>query len=278
MPRFSINVSMMLNEYPFLERFSAAADLGFGGVDIQFPYEFPAAEIARAARGAGVEVVLFNLPAGDLPRGGRGLACAPERRTEFQRAVDEALPYLEALGNRRLNILAGRVDNRRERQAHIDVLVANIEYASSAYAHLELNIMIEPVNGFDVPGYLLQTASQAMEVIGSSDVDGLAIQYDIYHQHRMGRDVLADLQACLPRIAHIQFADAPGRHEPGTGEIDFDTLFNRIDELGYRGWVGAEYLPSGPTRDTLHWFPGQQASTERAASDPGSGLTGCDNE
>lgn len=254
MPKFSINVSMMLQEYPFLDRFRIAAEAGFTGVDIQFPYDVPAAQIATAVKSAGVEVVLFNLPAGDLIQGGRGLACDPDRKQDFQNGVRQALAYVDALGNRRVNVLTGKIDSNKEVRDHLDTLIENLEYTVDVLDPLGVTVMVEPVNGFDVPDYLLQTLSSTVEVIENINSEKVKIQFDIYHRHRMKEKIEKALEKYLSLIGHIQFADSPGRHEPGTGEINFTEIFNKIDELGYADWVGAEYIPSKHTLDTLTWF------------------------
>ena len=257
MPKYSINVSMMLREYPFLDRFKIAADAGFTGVDIQFPYDVPAAQIAKAVESAGVEVVLINLPAGDLIQGGRGLACDPDRKQEFQNGVRRALAYVDALGNKRVNVLAGKIDRNKEVQDHLDTLVENLEYTVDVLGPLGVTVMVEPVNGFDVPDYLLQTLSSTAQVIENTNSGKVKIQFDIYHRYRMKERIETALEEYFSLIGHIQFADSPGRHEPGTGEINFTEIFNKIDELGYEDWVGAEYIPSKHTLETLTWFQRQ---------------------
>ena len=254
MPDFSINVSMMLQEYPFLERFKVAADAGFSGVDIQFPYNTPPEEIAEAVKAADVEVVLFNLPAGDLVEGGRGLASEPGKQQAFRDGANQALAYAEILGNKRVNVLAGKVDSSRDVREHIEALIENLEYAYSVFSPLGVTVMVEPVNGHDVPDYLLQTLDDTLNVIEEVGDEKIKIQFDIYHRHRMEEDILGKLEKHLPLISHIQFADSPGRHEPGTGEINFADVFKKIDDVGYAGWVGAEYIPSTHTLDTLAWF------------------------
>lgn len=254
MPRFSINVSMMLGEYAFLDRFAAAADLGFAAVDIQFPYDHPAEDVARRIEAAGVEVVLHNLPAGDRAAGDLGIAAVPGRQEEFRQGVDTALTYSRALGNRRVNVLAGRPPEGESPDRCRDVLAENLAYAAERFAREDVTVMAEPVNGRDAPGFLLQTTESALSAFEAAARPNLMLQFDLYHRQVMQGDLIPALERFLPRIAHIQFADTPGRHEPGTGEINFERVFTAIDELGYTGWVGAEYLPSGATADSLDWF------------------------
>jgi hydroxypyruvate isomerase len=253
MARFSINVSMMLREYPFLDRIRAAADLGFAGIDIQFPYDVEAKAVARAVHTAGVEVVLFNVSAGDFAAG-VGLASTPGLQARFRAAVETARGYTDALGNRRVNVIAGCLPEGVSRAGYLDTLVENLGFAAEAFAPLGVTVMLEPLNGRDVPGFLLQTTESAREVIARVGGDRVKIQFDVYHRQRAQGEIIAGLRENLPHIAHIQFADNPGRHEPGTGEINFDNLFAAIDASGYAGWVGAEYLPIGATADSLGWF------------------------
>lgn len=254
MPRFSINVSFMLHEHAFLDRFAAAADLGFAAVDIQFPYDHPPEAVARRARAAGVDVVLINLPAGDRAAGEIGIAALPGREAEFRAGIETARAYCRALGNRRVNVLAGRVPDGVAPDACRAVLAENLRRAAEAFARDDVTVMVEPINGIDAPGFLIQTAEDALAAIDRAGAAGLALQLDLYHHRMMGGDPVPALERHLARISHVQFADAPGRHEPGTGDIDFARAFAALDGLAYAGWVGAEYRPSGTTADSLGWF------------------------
>lgn len=254
MPRFSINVSMMLQEHAFLDRFEAAADLGFAGVDIQFPYAFAAEDVARAARRAGVEIVLINVPAGDLGSGGDGLACVPSRRQAFAAALEETASYAAVLGVKRVNVLSGRVPEGEASETAMSTLTDNLRLAADRLATLGVTVMVEPCNGRDVPRFLIQRTADAIAAIDEASRPNLAVQFDFYHRQIMEGDLIAGFEAALPRIAHLQFADTPGRHQPGTGEIDFDAIFAAIDASGYAGWVGAEYRPTGTTAASLGWL------------------------
>ena len=254
MPRFSINVSFMLTDLPFLERFRAAAELGFAAVDVQFPYDHPAEAVARAARSAEVEVVLINLPAGDRAAGDLGIAALPGRETEFRDGAARALDYARALGTRRVNILAGRPPPDAAAERCRAVMAENLAYAAALFAPEGITVMLEPVNGRDAPGFFLQTTEDALAVIELAGVENLKVQFDLYHRQIMQGDLIPALERHLPQIAHIQFADTPGRHQPGSGEINFERVFAAIDALGFQGWVGAEYIPSGPLADSLAWF------------------------
>lgn len=253
MPRFSINVSMMLGEYDFLDRFAAAADLGFEGVDIQFPYEHDAEAVAERARRAGVEIVLINLPAGDLTTGGDGLACVPGREAAFDEAIEQARAYAGVLGAERVNVLAGRVPEGCAPNLARETLTGSLRRAADAFVPDGVTVMMEPCNRFDVPRYCVDRTEEAVAIIAEADRPNLAIQYDFYHRQMTQGRLIDGLRDNLAKIAHIQFADVPGRHEPGTGEVDFANVFSAIDESGYRGWVGAEYRPRGRTEDSLNW-------------------------
>ena len=253
MPRFSINLSMMLQELSFPERFAAAAGLGFAGVDIQLPYDHPAEALGARARAAGVEVVLLNLPAGD-PEAEAGIAALPGREAEFRAGMDQALAYCRALACTRVNVLAGCVPPGLEREACKAVLADNLARAAAFFGRQGITVMVEPLNGRDVPGFLLQTTEGALEAIARAGGENLCLQLDLYHRQVMQGDLIAALERHLPQIAHIQFADNPGRHEPGSGEINYARVFQAIDALGYQGWVGAEYQPRTTTAESLDWF------------------------
>lgn len=254
MPRFSINLSMMLQEHAFLDRFQAAADLGFSGVDIQFPYDHPADEIAKRAQIAGIEIVLINVPAGDLMTGGNGLACVPGREEEFAAGLDLATTYVRALGCQRVNVLTGRVPVGVSQVEAEETFIGNLRLAADTFAPLGVTVMMEPCNQRDVPGYLVSRTDHALSLIDRAGRDNLALQFDFYHRQITEGDLIEGFHAALARIAHVQFADNPGRHEPGTGEINFERIFEAIDDSGYTGWVGAEYRPSGRTADSINWL------------------------
>lgn len=257
MPRFSANLSFLYQELPFLERFAAAARSGFRGVEFHFPYEWPADQVARAAREAGVEVVLFNFPAGDWAAGERGLGCLPGRVAEFRAGVARALDYARVLGCRQINCLAGIAPAEAAAGELFDTLVDNLRHAADAAAAHGIRVLAEPLNTVDTPGFFLKHTAQAATLMEAVGRDNAFIQYDIYHAQVMEGDLARTLARHLPRIGHIQFADNPGRGEPGSGEINFPWLFAEIDRLGYAGWVGAEYRPHGAdTESGLGWLQG----------------------
>lgn len=261
MPRFAANLSMMFTEVPFLERFEAAAKAGFQAVEFQFPYAFDAGELRQRLVDHSLEPVLHNLPAGDWVAGDRGVACNPERIDEFRDGVKHAIDYARTLGVRQLNCLAGIVPPGVE---HSDVwlcLVENLAYAARELGKYDIRLMLEACNRHDVPGFLIDTSSAALHAIDDAGSENLWLQYDVYHMQRSEGDLIPTISRLLPRIGHIQVADNPGRHQPGTGEIHYPFLFAMLDRLGYKGWVAGEYIPQGPTADGLAWCRSMARST-----------------
>jgi hydroxypyruvate isomerase len=254
MPRFSANLSTLFTEHPLLDRFAAARDLGFRAVEIQFPYDSPAELMRQAKERNGVEVALFNIPAGDLLRGGAGLAGMPGREGHFRAAVAEARLYVEALRPAAVNVLAGWPPPVVDRAACRAALITNLRYAAEVLAPYGVRVLLEPINSRDRPDSLIATTAAAREAIAAAGAGALALQYDVYHATTMGEDVVADITVLAPEIGHIQFADVPGRHEPGTGTIDFAAVFTAIDRSGYRGFVGAEYTPATTTAASMAWL------------------------
>jgi hydroxypyruvate isomerase len=249
-PRLAANLSTLFPEVDFLERFAAAAKAGFRYVEYQFPYAWPADELARRVRDAGVELVLHNLPAGDFKKGDRGIASLPGREREFRDGVERAIDYARTARCPRLNCLAGIAPVDRE---HFAVLVDNVRYAARTLGAAGLSLTLEPINTRTVPGFFLSRSAQALEVLNAAGEGNAFLQYDFFHMQIMEGDLAASVERLLPRIGHIQLADVPERHEPGTGEINFDFLLRRLDVLGYSGYVGCEYNPKGDTLEGLKW-------------------------
>jgi len=254
MPRFSANISTLFGEYPVLDRFRAARRAGFSAVEIQFPYTIPVDDLVRAKTAAGVTVALINLPAGDVAAGELGLAGLLGRETAFGEAIARGRHYAEALGCPTVNVLAGVPGREAAVEDCLDVLVDNLHAAAAAFAEAGIRVVTEAINDRDVPGFLLTTSAAAIAAIARADHANLALQYDVYHMHIMEEAPIPALARLGPRIGHVQFADAPGRHEPGSGEIDFAALFAALDAIGYDGWTGAEYTPSTTTEESLEWF------------------------
>jgi len=257
-PKFAANLSMLFTEAPLLERFERAARAGFTAVELQFPYDTPAEQLQQALFRNRLTLVLHNLPAGNWAAGERGIACHPDRVEEFRKGVDTALAYAAALGAPQLNCLAGIRPANVPVETARRVLVDNLRFAATRLKAQGLKLLIEPINTHDLPGFFLHGTRQALDLIAEVAKDGKAdnlfLQYDVYHMQRMEGDLARTLAANLEKIAHIQIADNPGRHEPGTGEINFDFLFAHLDRIGYTGWVGCEYLPAATTEAGLGWM------------------------
>jgi len=254
MAKIAANLSLLFPQLPFLERFMAARKAGFRWVEYQFPYAFGGArEVADAARAAGVEVVLHNLPAGDAAKGDRGIACQPARAGEFREGVERAIEYAKAAGCTRLNALAGVSPEGVPRGKVQETLVENLRYAAGKLKSAGLALLTEPCNPRTIPGFFLTTSKQGIEVIDAAGADNLMLQYDVFHMQIVEGDLAKTIERLLARIGHIQIADVPDRHEPGTGEINFPWLLAHIDRLGYQGWIGAEYIPKADTLQGLTW-------------------------
>ena len=254
MPRFAANLTLLFTEVPFLQRFERAARAGFTAVEFLFPYAWPAADIKAGLDAHGLQLVLHNLPPGDWDGGDRGLACHPDRVDEFRASVAHGIGYAKVLGVTQLNCLAGIAPNGVA-DAHLrQTLVNNLRFAAAEFKAAGLKLLLEPINSFDMPGYCVNRTAQALAILDQVGADNTFVQYDIYHAQRMEGDLAATLQKHLARIGHLQLADNPGRHEPGTGEINFAFLFAHLDRLGYSGWVGCEYRPTTHTEAGLGWL------------------------
>jgi hydroxypyruvate isomerase len=254
MPRFAANLSMMFNEVPFLDRFSAAAAAGFRGVEYLFPYDHGPEEIGRRLREHRLENVLFNLPPGDWSAGERGITCIPGREAEFRAGVEQALTYAKALGVSRLHAMAGLAPSNATLEALNSTYIGNLRYAAEKLAPHKITLMIEPINTRDMPAFYLTTQVKSAEVCAAVNLPNIMMQFDCYHTQIMEGDLETRLRRYAPRLGHIQIASVPKRNEPDTGEINYPYLFNVIDEIGYDGWVGCEYRPAGKTSDGLNWL------------------------
>ncbi len=264
MPRFCANLSMLYGEHAFLDRFAAAAADGFTGVEYLFPYAFAAEDLVERLRANGLTQVLHNLPAGDWEAGERGIACLPDRVSEFQDGVGKAIDYATALGCTQVNCLAGIAPDGEPSDRLAQTFVDNLRFAARRLADAGIKLLIEPINTLDIPGFFLTGTDQATALIDQAGTSNIYVQYDAYHMQIMEGDLARTIETNLTRIAHVQVADNPGRHEPGSGEINYPFLFAHLDRVGYRGWVGCEYKPAGATTDGLGWLvpylPAQQAA------------------
>jgi hydroxypyruvate isomerase len=253
MPRFAANLSMMFTEVPFLDRFERAAKAGFGAVEFLFPYAWPTAEIHARLQANGLTLVLHNLPAGDWDAGERGIACHPDRVGEFRQGVEAAIQCAKVLGVPRLNCLAGKAPAGVPAELLRATLVGNLRHAAARLADEGLQLLLEPINRHDIPGFYVHRTDQALQLLDEVGASNAFLQYDIYHAQRTEGEIAATLQRNITRIGHVQLADNPGRHEPGTGEINYPFLFRHLDRIGYDGWVGCEYKPGTTTEAGLDW-------------------------
>ena len=254
MPKFAANLTMMFTEVDFTERFSLAADAGFKAVEFLFPYPYAAERLKSLLDDNGLELVLHNFPAGDWQAGDRGIACLPDRIQEFQDGVGQAIEYAKTLGCRRLNSLAGIAPKGTDQGQLRQVFVENIGFAATSCAKEGITLLIEPINTQDIPDFFLRNTQQALEILKDVGADNVKLQYDIYHMQIMEGNLARTIEEHIDIIDHIQLADNPGRHEPGTGEIHYPFLFQHIDKLKYPGWIGCEYKPAGDTRAGLGWL------------------------
>ena len=267
MPKFAANLTMQFNEAPFLERFEAAAVAGFRAVEFLLPYAWPASDLASLLQRHDLKNILFNIAAGDWDNGERGLAALPGREADFLRAVDLGITYAKALGTPNLHVMAGLVPTLgngtpndaamvAQRKKMHAAYVANLRHAASETASHGITLLIEPINGHDMPGYFLATQAQAHAIREEVGAPNLKVQMDFYHVQMSEGDLAAKLRQYLPHVGHIQIAGVPGRHEPDIGEINYPYLFALLDELGYDGWVGCEYRPRAGTVEGLGWLLG----------------------
>jgi hydroxypyruvate isomerase len=254
MPRFAANLTMMYNEVDFLDRFEAAARSGFKGVEYLFPYPFSKEELAERLQQHRLTQVLHNLPAGDWEAGDRGIACLPDRVGEFRDGVGEAIDFAQALDCKQVNCLAGISPEGVDRDVVRATFVSNLKFAADKLKKAGIRLLIEPINTRDIPGFYLCRTQQGLDIIAEVGSDNIALQYDIYHMQIMEGDLGPTIESNLAHIGHMQLADNPGRHEPGTGEINYPFLFEFIDKLGYSGWIGCEYKPAAKTEEGLGWI------------------------
>ncbi len=254
MPKFAANLTMLFNEVDFPARFAEAAKAGFTGVEYLFPYAYGKTELRALLDEHQLVQVLHNLPAGDWDAGERGIACHPDRVGEFQDGVGRAIDYATALGCRQVNCLAGITPDGVEPGRVRETFVDNLRFAAGRLGEAGIRLLAEPINTRDIPGFYLCNTRQALDIFDAVGSDNLFLQYDIYHMQIMEGDLAPTIERQRERIAHMQLADNPGRHEPGTGEINYAFLFDFIDAIGYQGWIGCEYKPQAGTHEGLGWF------------------------
>ncbi len=253
MPKFAANLSMMFNEVPFQERFAAAANAGFHGVEFLFPYELPAQELGSLLKHHALQNVLFNLPPGNWEAGERGIASLPGRERDFRESVAVAIEYALALGTPCLHAMAGLLPTGADRQRHRSVYIENLRYAAQELAKQGRTLLIEPINTRDMPGFFLNTQAEAHAICVAAGEPNIKVQMDLYHAQIVEGDLAVKLRKYIQGIGHIQIASVPERHEPDDGEVNYPYLFRLLDELQYNGWIGCEYRPRGRTEDGLGW-------------------------
>jgi len=264
MPQFAANLSLMYTEVPFADRFAAAARDGFQAVEFLFPYAYKPADLAALLRDNGLQLVLFNAPPGgaDLPamatawdRQARGTAALPGHEGEFRAGVQTALQYAQVLNCPRIHVMSGIVPPGVERESLKGLAVDNLRWAAAEAAREGRDILIEPINLRDMPRYFLNRQDHAHELLDAVQAPNLKVQMDLYHCQIVEGDVATKLHRYLPtgRVAHIQIAGVPARHEPDRGELNYPYLFDTLDALGYTGWVGCEYRPAAGTTEGLGW-------------------------
>ncbi len=260
MPRFAANLNMLFTDVPYMERFAQARAVGFTAVeagfvpaDPLFPYEYDVAAAAAELRRLGLRQVLINVPLGDRTKGDRGIAAHPARRAEFREGIGRALDAARRLECRQVNCLVGLRDEAVPFEEQWACLVDNLRVAARTLEGAGITLTVEPLNTFDLKGFLLARTPEAVRLLGEVGAPNLRVQYDVYHMQKMEGNIVNTLREHMSRIGHIQIADPPGRNQPGTGELNFTTILGAVDDVGYQGYVGLEYKPLGSTRESLLW-------------------------
>ncbi len=265
MLNFTANLSVLFTEVAPIDRFRTAKQAGFSAVEIQFPYELTATAIKNQLDENGLKLVMFNVAAHDLLQGGEGLAAVPERRGPFKLAVSEALDYAGLLQPEAINVLPGCCLDHANLGHYLETFTESLLYAAEAFSPLGIKTVFEAINTYDMPGFIIHSGAQMLDVLGQLNHPDVFMQYDIYHMQMMAENPGQFIAEHADKIGHIQFADCPGRGQPGTGLIDFDKLFSDIGASAYSGWIGAEYKPVGTTADSLVWLKGAQSQHPKFA-------------
>ncbi len=254
MPDFAVNLSLLFTEVPLPERFAAAAEQGFGKVEIQFPYELPAAQIATLLAENQQQLILLNAPAGNWLAGDRGIACQPHRVDEFRQGVILAIDYAKKINCHNINILSGIVPEDCDYALAEKTFIDNLKFCAEEFTHAGIQLLTEAINTQDIPGFFLNNSAQAFALFTAVGHANIKLQYDIYHMQIMEGNLIQTLRNNLDKIGHIQFADVPGRHEPQTGELNFSNIFKALDDMGYSGITSLEYNPSVSTSKSFAWL------------------------
>jgi hydroxypyruvate isomerase len=253
-PKFAANLTMMFNEVAFPQRFAAAAAAGFKAVEFLFPYDHPAQEVASWLKEHHLENVLFNLPPGDWAGGERGIAALPGREEEFRAGVARGIEYALALGTKRVHMMAGLIPSGADLGELRDVYLDNLRYAAREMGKHGITLLIEPINGRDMPNYFLHSQAEGHALREASGEANVKVQMDFYHAQIVEGDLAKTFAKYFDGIGHVQIASVPDRNEPDDGEVNYPYLFRLLDKLGYEGWIGCEYRPRGKTEDGLGWL------------------------
>ncbi|WP_077213330.1 2-oxo-tetronate isomerase [Bacillus dakarensis] len=255
MNQFSVNISTVFTEYPFLDRFKKAREAGFQYVECQFPYDYSIEAIKAELNINQLTLDLINLYPGDWSQGERGLAIDPNRQLDFRESVEKGIQYAQALDVKKIHCMAGIIKEEFDNNQLNDLYIKNIQYAAEKMAEHDITILIEPINTFDMPGYFLCSAEQAVKLLNKIDCHNVKIQFDFYHIQRIQGNLLSTFEQMIDKIGHVQIADVPGRHQPGTGEVQYENIFRAVKELGYDGHIGLEYIPKGKSEESFTWLP-----------------------
>jgi hydroxypyruvate isomerase len=261
MPKFAANLSSLFTEASFLERFGLARRNGFAAVEYLFPYDYPKEQLAEHLGQHDLRQVLFNLPSGNWEAGERGIACAPRRISEFEEGVALGLEYALALDCRQLNCIPGIMPLDNCPLTVRETLVSNLRYAATVLSEHNIRLLIEPINAYDYPDYFLNRSTHALAILNEVAHPNLFLLYDVYHMQIMEGNLTHTIAQNISMISHVQIGDVPGRHEPGTGEINFGHLFRQLDALGFEGWIGCQYTPLLSTQQSLDWIVPYRAET-----------------
>ncbi|AWK84053.1 2-oxo-tetronate isomerase [Photobacterium damselae] len=253
MTRFAANLTMLFNEVDFLDRFEKAHQCGFKAVEYLFPYAFEPKVLADKLDKYDLKQALFNMPPGNWDEGERGFAAIPGREKEFEQSVDTTLLYAKELNCKKVHAMSGIICSKYSREEHIETFIKNIRYAADKFANYDIELMIEPLNNRDVPGYFIAHQREAVELIKKINRPNVKLQFDVYHAQIMDGDLTIMIQALATYIGHVQIASVPLRHEPSEGEVNFTHIFNVLNQAGYNDWIGCEYNPRQSTEEGLTW-------------------------
>ncbi|WP_102349014.1 hydroxypyruvate isomerase family protein [Bacillus sp. Marseille-P3661] len=254
MQALAVNISTIYQEYPFLARFKKAQQAGFSSIECQFPYEYPVESIQHELSVYDLTLELINLPPGDWDKGERGIAIFPDRVAEFKQSVELGIQYATCFGTSKIHCMAGVLSENLDREFARDTFIENIRFAAKELAKYHITVVIEPINSGDMPGYFLADVDEAVAIIYEIGLPNVKLQFDFYHIQRIHGNVLSYFKRYLDRVSHIQIADWPGRHQPGTGEMDYKQIFETIEKIGYKGVIGLEYFPNGKSDESFDWL------------------------